>query len=81
MSVLRALLHLRKEKTLRIIPAVTCGRFDSIHWMTAEDDVWAVPNTLTTNRPHAPCWRRASFRAWGAWTTAYSPPAWWARAG
>jgi hypothetical protein len=41
--------NLRTEKTLRNYsrPA-NLKRFDSIEWMTAEEDVWAVPEYLFT---------------------------------
>jgi hypothetical protein len=44
----------RREKTLRNYSRpVNLRRFDSIHWMTAEEDVWAIPEYLTTIR-HTP---------------------------
>jgi len=42
----------RREKTLRNYSR-NLRRFDSIHWMTAEEDVWAIPEYLTTIR-HTP---------------------------
>jgi hypothetical protein len=49
MSYFEHYYNLRKEKTLRHYSRpVNLRRFDSIHWMTAEDDVWAVPEYLTT---------------------------------
>ena len=39
----------RREKTLRQYSRpVNLRRFDSIHWMTAEEDVWAIPEYLMT---------------------------------
>ena len=39
----------RREKTLRNYSRpVNLSRFDRIHWMTAEQDVWAIPEYLTT---------------------------------
>src|SRR5213592_3996070 len=39
----------RREKTLRNYSRpVNLKRFDSMHWMTAEEDVWAIPEYLTT---------------------------------
>jgi hypothetical protein len=39
----------RKEKTLRAYSRpVNLKRFDAIRWMTAEEDVWAVPEYLCT---------------------------------
>ena len=44
----------RREKTLRNYSRpVNLRRFDSIHWMTAEEDVWAIPEYLMTIR-HTP---------------------------
>ena len=41
--------NLRKEKTLRSYSRpVNLRRFDGMHWMTAEEDVWAVPEYLLT---------------------------------
>ena len=41
--------NLRREKTLRAYSRpVNLGRFDRIHWMTSEEDVWAIPEYLTT---------------------------------
>jgi hypothetical protein len=49
MSYFEHYFNLRKEKTLRNYSRpVNLRRFDSIHWMTAEEDVWAVPEYLTT---------------------------------
>jgi hypothetical protein len=37
----------RREKTLRNYSRpVNLTRFDSMHWMTAEEDVWAIPEYL-----------------------------------
>jgi hypothetical protein len=37
-----------REKTLRSYSRpVNLKRFDSIHWMTVEEDVWAIPEYLT----------------------------------
>lgn len=41
--------NLRGEKTLRgYSRPVNLARFDRIHWMTSEEDVWAIPEYLTT---------------------------------
>ena len=46
--------NLRREKTLRNYSRpVNLKRFDAIHWMTTEDDPWAVPEYLCTI-PHTP---------------------------
>ena len=51
MSYFEHYYNLRREKTLRNYSRpVNLERFDSIHWMTAEEDVWAIPEYLTTIR-------------------------------
>lgn len=43
--------NLRGERTLRAYSvAVNLARLDSRHWMTAEDDVWCVPELLIAAR-------------------------------
>src|SRR5579863_4698840 len=47
MSYFEHYYNLRREKTLRNYSRpVNLKRFDSIHWMTAEEDVWAIPEYL-----------------------------------
>jgi hypothetical protein len=47
MSYFEHYYNLRREKTLRNYSRpVNLKRFDRIHWMTAEEDVWAVPEYL-----------------------------------
>jgi hypothetical protein len=49
MSYFEHYYNLRKEKTLRRYSRpVDLARFDARHWMTAEEDVWFVPEYLTT---------------------------------
>jgi len=49
MSYFEHYYNLRREKTLRNYSRpVNLARFDSIHWMTSEEDVWAIPEYLTT---------------------------------
>ena len=49
MSYFEHYYNLRREKTLRNYSRpVNLRRFDSIHWMTSEEDVWAIPEYLTT---------------------------------
>ena len=49
MSYFEHYYNLRREKTLRRYSRpVNLARFDRIHWMTAEEDVWAVPEYLLT---------------------------------
>jgi hypothetical protein len=57
MSYFEHYYNLRKEKTLRRYSRpVNLKRFDSISWMTAEQDVWAIPEYLCTiaHRPLLP---------------------------
>lgn len=54
MSYFEHYYNLRREKTLRRYSRpVNLKRFDRIHWMTAEEDVWAIPEHLCTIR-HTP---------------------------
>src|ERR687883_1401078 len=47
MSYFEHYYNLRKEKTLRRYSRpVNLVRFDPIHWMTSETDVWAIPDYL-----------------------------------
>jgi hypothetical protein len=47
MSYFEHYYNLKKEKTLRRYSRpVNLTRFDRIEWMTAEDDVWAIPDHL-----------------------------------
>jgi hypothetical protein len=49
MSYFEHYYNLRREKTLRNYSRpVNLKRFDRIHWMTAEEEVWAIPEYLTT---------------------------------
>ena len=49
MSYFEHYFNLEREKTLRNYSRpVNLARFDTIQWMTAEDDVWAVPEYLCT---------------------------------
>ena len=46
--------NLRGERTLRAYAGpVNLARLDSRHWMTAEDDVWCVPELLIQARHYA----------------------------
>jgi hypothetical protein len=57
MSYFEHYYNLKREKTLRNYSRpVNLRRFDSIHWMTAEEDVWTVPEYLVTIR-HTPLLR------------------------
>src|SRR5215467_10886563 len=49
MSYFEHYYNLRREKTLRNYSRpVNLKRFDPIQWMTTEEDVWAIPDYLTT---------------------------------
>jgi hypothetical protein len=49
MSYFEHYYNLRREKSLRTYSRpVNLKRFDRRHWMTAEEDVWFVPEYLTT---------------------------------
>jgi hypothetical protein len=49
MSYFEHYYNLRREKTLRNYSRpVNLARFDAIEWMTSEEDVWAIPEYLTT---------------------------------
>jgi hypothetical protein len=49
MSYFEHYYNLRREKTLRNYSRpVNLRRFDSIRWMTAEEDVWTIPEYLVT---------------------------------
>jgi hypothetical protein len=49
MSYFEHYYNLRREKTLRAYSRpVNLARFDSIYWMTSEEDVWTIPEYLTT---------------------------------
>lgn len=57
MSYLEHYYNLEGEKTLRgYSRPVNLARFDSIRWMTVEEDPWAVPEYLCT-LPHTPIFR------------------------
>ncbi len=54
MSYFEHYYNLRGEKTLRAFSRpVNLSRFDRLNWMTAEEDLWEIPEYLTTIR-HTP---------------------------
>jgi hypothetical protein len=54
MSYFEHYFNLRKERTLRRYSRpVNLRRFDAIHWMTSEEDPWAIPEYLCVI-PHRP---------------------------
>ena len=57
MSYFEHYYNLKGEKTLRgFSRPVNLSRFDKLNWITAEDDVWEIPEYLTTI-PHTPILR------------------------
>ena len=65
MSYFEHYYNLRREKTLRRYSrTVNLARFDAIDWMTAEQDVWAVPEYLC-DIPHTPLLRPPLVRRLG----------------
>jgi hypothetical protein len=47
MSYFESYFNLRRQKTLRNYSRpVDLTRFDPVHWMTTEEDVWDIPNYL-----------------------------------
>ena len=49
MSYFESYFNLRRQKTLRAYSRpVNLARFDRIHWMTSEDDLWDIPNHLVS---------------------------------
>jgi hypothetical protein len=65
MSYFEHYYNLRREKTLRNYSRpVNLTRFDAIGWMTAGEDVWAIPEYLVTIR-HTPLLRPALVRKLG----------------
>ena len=54
MSYFEHYYNLKGEKTLRAFSRpVNLTRFDNLNWMTSEEDVWEIPEYLTTIR-HTP---------------------------
>ncbi|HEY6146059.1 MAG TPA: hypothetical protein VIZ69_00115 [Thermoanaerobaculia bacterium] len=57
LSYVEGYFNLRREKTLRRYSRpVNLTRFDRLRWMTAEEDLWAIPNALAeiSHRPLFP---------------------------
>lgn len=65
MSYFEQYFNLEREKSLRAYSRpVNLERFDSINWMTAEEDVWAVPEHLCVIR-HTALLTRGQIRRLG----------------
>ena len=64
MSYFESYFNLRREKTLRAYSRpVNLSRFDSLHWMTSEEDVWEIPNHLV-RIPHTDVAAKSAVRAY-----------------
>lgn len=64
MSYFESYFNLRREKTLRAYSRpVNLARFDSIRWMTSEQDLWDIPNHLV-RIPHTDIAARQAIRAY-----------------
>jgi hypothetical protein len=64
MSYFESYFNLRREKTLRAYSRpVNLARFDRIDWMTAEEDLWDIPNHLV-KIPHTRIASRAAIRSY-----------------
>ena len=62
MSYFESYFNLRREKTLRAYSQpVDLARFDSIQWMTSEQDLWDIPNHLV-RIPHTKIATRAAIK-------------------
>ena len=74
MSYFEHYYNLQQEKTLRRYSRpVNLRRFDSMGWMTAEEDVWPIPEYLCTIVAYAACSRRESIRGWARGRRGCSP--------
>ncbi len=64
MSYFESYFNLRRQKTLRAYSRpVNLARFDRIHWMTSEEDLWDIPNHLLSI-PHTRISAPAAVRAY-----------------
>jgi len=64
MSYFESYFNLRREKTLRAYSRpVNLARFDSIAWMTSEQDLWEIPNHLVVI-PHTQIASRRTIRTY-----------------
>ena len=62
LSYVEGYFNLRREKTLRRYSRpVNLARFDRLRWMTAEEDLWAIPNALV-EIPHRDLFPKAVVR-------------------
>ena len=63
LSYVEGYFNLRREKTLRRYSRpVNLARFDRLSWMTAEQDLWAIPNALV-DVPHRVLFPKAVLRS------------------
>lgn len=64
MSYFESYFNLRRQKTLRAYSRpLNLSRFDRIHWMTSEEDLWDIPNQLV-RIPHAQIGTPASVKSY-----------------
>ena len=64
MSYFESYFNLRRQKTLRTYSRpVNLARFDAIHWMTSEEDLWDIPNHLV-RIPHTKIADRRAVRSY-----------------
>lgn len=62
LSYVEGYFNLRREKTLRRYSRpVNLSRFDRLRWMTAEEDLWAIPDALA-EIPHRPLFPKKVLR-------------------
>lgn len=66
LSYFESYFNLRRQKTLRRFSRpVDLSRFDSRGWMTAEEDLWYIPNFLAEEVRHYPVLTAREIRALG----------------
>lgn len=64
MSYFESYFNLRRQKTLRAYSRpVNLARFDTLDWMTTEQDLWDIPNLLV-KIPHTKIATRAAIRTY-----------------
>ena len=64
MSYFESYFNLRRHKTLRAYSRpLSLSRFDSLDWMTSEEDLWDIPNHLV-HIPHTKIATRAAVRTY-----------------
>lgn len=65
LSYVEGYFNLRRQKTLRRYSRpVNLSRFDHLNWMTAEENLWEIPNALV-GIPHRPVYPEKVIRTFG----------------